>query len=561
MDAQPLTRAYIEKIGKDLERLKRQVHEHLKQRRIHYYAESLLVPWDQIRNGEGDWCETYPGGPRKPYAHEIQRRMTYPTFEDPIVLLKHAMAKFFVYFAGNRGGKSVWLITWVAMECIGIHPLQNITWQEILDRVSKTINKEEFDKILSSLPQGLDLSKTVRPKPPLHWWIAAPELPSEADIPRGEDAPVLKKLYEWAEADIKNFHRKDKILVWNSGSIINFKGYKQEKSVYKSEDVDGIAWDEEPPRPLWEEGTMRIIDRKGIFLLGMTPDYSSVWSYNLRQREKENTDYVFAPPSGVLNNPFIPADEANRILKGKGEDEKLMRGQGLHVQFKGKVFPFETHIHVGKPFEPDNNCSHYVIIDWHPVKPIVTSFLAIDPRGVWYVWHESVLEDHIVSALAEDILGTITTPKGRLNIRFYVIDQLAQLKIPNEQTRRSESIIQMLRKYDIYCRVGNTNFGSAHAFLCQLMKNKEFYIDESAKLHIEQFDTWGAKRYQRGYLEGTLRDQLATDGNDTCMNMVYAYNAGAKYIPNTSFQHEYSFARPKSVAGIYRQAAFLERDR
>ena len=87
----------------------------------------------------------------------------------------------------------------------------------------------------------------------------------------------------------------------------------------------------------------------------------------------------------------------------------------------------------------------------------------------------------------------------------------------------------MFREIGISYTIGNPAFDAAHAFLCRKMNLREFYIDPSCTLHIEQFDTWGAKRYQKGNLEGNLRDQLEVEGDDTCINLVYAYNAGAKF--------------------------------
>jgi hypothetical protein len=84
------------------------------------------------------------------------------------------------------------------------------------------------------------------------------------------------------------------------------------------------------------------------------------------------------------------------------------------------------------------------------------------------------------------------------------------------------------------------------------MKHREFYIDPECPVHIDQFDTWGAKRYTRGFLEGKLRDQLEVEDNDTCINMVYAYNAGARFSEyvDENMEMPYENYRP-STARIY----------
>ena len=45
-------------------------------------------------------------------------------------------------------------------------------------------------------------------------------------------------------------------------------------------------------------------------------------------------------------------------------------------------------------------------------------------------------------------------------------------------------------------------------------------------------------------MEGTLRDQLEVEGNDTCINLVYAFNAGAKFISKMDDEELYQPAIP-----------------
>jgi len=130
----------------------------------------------------------------------------------------------------------------------------------------------------------------------------------------------------------------------------------------------------------------------------------------------------------------------HKDIRDKYEIEFMLWSDMPIESFKGKVFPFERTLNVGKPFEVSNNCSIYVIIDWHPVKAIVTSFLAIDPRNIWYVWDEAIQDDHLVSVLAQDIHSRLSLPSNNLQVRFYIIDQLAKMKIPNEQTKKSLNI-------------------------------------------------------------------------------------------------------------------------
>ena len=493
----------------------------LEHEKIFFYAESIKQPWgkiytgseanptiDDIRGSPGEWVKTPFHGVLKPFAHLYQRQITYP-FGDDGLLERWKKAIFFIWFAGNRGGKSVAGTNFVSMLCLGIHPLQDLG---------------------------------IKRKPPLHGWVVSPNLPSESDVPRGEDAPILKKFYEWIPDmevgfpyGIRRFYRKDKLMaiVDKAGneSVVNFKSLDQDINKFKSEDVDFILWDEDPKNPtVWEEGKMRLIDRNGSAFLAMTPDYDSVFTYQMRQKEADNPKYFFVGGSGAEENPFLSRDAVRAIIGDLSSDSQLLRGKGKHIQFKGKVFPFERSVHVSKPFVVSNDCANFVITDWHPVKPVVTSFLSINSQNIWYVWGEYIEQEHIVDHVAQGIWSKLSLKSNNLKIRKWLIDKIARVQqIQSRPGAKPKDIITMFREVGIRYIAGDETFEAAHTFLCQKMNLREFYIDPSCEYHIEQFDTWGAKRYQKGFLEGTLRDQLEGEGNDSCINMVYAFNAKARY--------------------------------
>ncbi len=543
-----------------LDALEVQIRERLEDERIYQYAESLKVPWKDIYAGNkdspsyeeiiespGPWVKTPIPGLFKSFAHKFQRQMTYP-FEDLVAFARMVKAIFFCYFAGNQGGKSVWATAWVVMEALGIHPLQHITFTQVHDQIEDRepgffAKHTEWDFPLSD--------KTVRPNRPVHWWVVSPDLPAEAKIEQGEDAPVLKSFVEWTPKKELTFYRKDKIAAIRK-SILNFKSHDQSKKKIAGDRLDGIFWDEEPPKPFWSEGIPRIMKKHGLFLLAMTSDYGS-WTWELEQK-KNNPEYVFCNMDSMAN-PFINKEFRERLYAEMSEDEILMRRFGKHIQMKGKVFPFNRSIHVGKPFEVSNDCSNYIITDWHPVKPVPTTFLSINSQNIWYIWTETLTREHIVDTVAQDIWQKITMKSHNLRVMKWIIDPIA--KVPQVQNKigvKPKDIVTMFREIGIRYMIGNPIFDSAHAFLCRKMNLREFYIDPSCSLHIEQFDTWGAKRYQKGNLEGALRDQLEVEGDDTCINCVYAYNAGAKFSDWVEENRPQEPTRRANTSLIYRGA-------
>lgn len=498
--------------------------------KIDLYADSLKLPWKQTGKepvegepdpGEGkiwgtDLGKGY-GVIKLPYAHYRQRYMTYP-WEDPAGFWRFLNSIYYLAFAGNQFGKSVWLACWIIMECLGIHPLQKLTWREAL-RICGL--KAE------NLPAWVnDIDQTIRHKPPMEWWVVGNELPSQAKIKGGEDTPTVKTFYEWAPNDELVFYRKDKIMLIGDSSVKWFS-HDQESGKLKGARVDGIGWDEEPPKSFWNEGKPRLLAKHGIFLLAMTSDYGS-WTGELRRQKRDPSYYIGEFDS--LENPFMDNGFRNKLLGTMSEQELYMRRFGQDISFQGKVFPFNFNDNVGRPFELSNNNPTCVIIDWHPAKPIVVNFLQVNARNIWYVFDESVISSHIVGDVALDIRSKLGRLDVVLRVKKYIIDKIAMMEQVQETGQKAKDIVQMFREFGIYCETGNPSFGPAHTFLCDKMRHKEFYVDPSCTFTIDQMETWGAKRYQKGNLEGTLRDQLEAEGNDSCINMVYAYNSGFKYL-------------------------------
>ena len=521
---------------KTIEYLKRAYQFSLNADRLSLYAKSLTIPcpeWPKDSNGEihpsgelHEWVKSCPvPGYTYPYAHKFQRYMTYPFEADQFDKFKKAM--FYLFFAGNKGGKTVWGVNWVGMEFLGLHPLQ---------------------------VDGL------RPMPPLHWWVVSPNLPSESEVPKGEDAPILKKFYEWLpesgdgkRAGIIKFYRKDKLMTVSDGkghiSVCNFKSHDQEKGKYKSEDVDGILNDEEPPKGLFDEEMMRLQTKRGIMLLSMTTDWGS-WTWTLL-RNMNDPSYWICEEMDALENPFMPLEHRKKILSTLDADQLEMRRWGRHIQMKGKVFPFTYNNNVGRPFQVNKESTIYVVIDWHPAKPIIITYLAINPKNIWYVFRESVIEDHVVEKVVKEYNSKLTLPDFKLEPKKTIIDKIANIEQASEKGYRAKSIVEMLLGFGIRCDIGLTDFNSAQAFIARKLNYKELWFDPLCTMHIDQFDTWGAKRYQKGNLEGTLRDQLEVEGNDTCINLVYAYNAGARFYDTREDFFDYPLPRRQSTARIY----------
>jgi hypothetical protein len=493
--------------------------------KIYFYAESLRVPDAEL----DAWINEFTGLGRKPYAHQAQRD------------LHLAVADIKILRGGNRSGKSVFLVDEIAMECDGVHPLQD----------------DDFCR------KVLGLEKAVRPRPPVYWWVVAPIIPSDSDIPTGEDAPILRKFFDWVPCynpddledmryaslfmeagangvpqivpkerrrGIKKFYRKDKLLAFHNGSVVKFKGHDQDMTRMASDDVDGIGHDEESPYRFWNEFRARTVDRKGVHLFAMTPTYAS-WTWQEFQRPEHQATRIKEVEMDMMLNPFLDDEAKRKFADGLSGQELLMRRHGKYVHAEGLAFKnFDRNRHVlarkDWPEINDRDFTIYVIIDWHAAKAIPITYLAIDPTGTWYVWEESEVTEHEPLSLAQEVESRV----AKRRVRKYIIDRNASIKQVQEGKKKPKTIVDMLRALGIRCETGSVEpFESAHAFLEEKLKHDELFIFDRCSRHVHEFATWGVDRRKTGELRGTFRDKFADEGNDTCINLCYAYNAGARY--------------------------------
>ncbi|MDE7330130.1 MAG: terminase family protein, partial [Clostridia bacterium] len=155
-------------------------------------------------------------------------------------------------FGGNRSGKT----ECGAVECLwilrGVHPFRKnrknaFGWAVSL---SQQVQRDVAQaKILSYLPKS---------------WIAdITMLSGRKDSPAGGVIDQIK---------IKN--------VFGGISTLGFKSCDQGREKFQGSSLDFVWFDEEPPRDIYEECLMRVMDRRGEIFGTMTPLKGRTFIYN-----------------------------------------------------------------------------------------------------------------------------------------------------------------------------------------------------------------------------------------------------------------------------------------
>ncbi|MBR2969225.1 MAG: terminase family protein [Clostridia bacterium] len=316
-------------------------------------------------------------------------------------------------FGGNRSGKT----ECGAVECVymarGVHPYRENrpdTFGWVVSLTSQVQRDVAQKKILNYLDSA--------------WIVDITMLTGKKEFPENGVIDQIK---------IKN--------VFGGISVIGFKTCDQGREKFQGASLDYVWFDEEPPREIYEECRMRVIDREGDIFGTMTPLKGLTFAY---------TDiYLHDGEGGIwcqfmewADNPYLPKGEIDALTSSLSQDELESRRYGRFKCNEGLVYTEFTPEHVIDPFPIPKEWQDKLSIDPGLNNPLSCHWYAVDWDGNIYVVAEHYEAGKTVEHHAEKIreisasLGWHTDGKGRIEA---LIDSAA-----NQRTLASEKSVAEL---------------------------------------------------------------------------------------------------------------------
>lgn len=212
-------------------------------------------------------------------------------------------------FWGNRVGKTEWGAQEVAKVALGEHewiePGEIWTFCPSFDEQKDTTQK----KLLRYIPESKILDRT---------WLR-----------KG----ILKEL----TIDAGN----------GRISKITFKSYEQGREKAQGAGKVLIWYDEEPPKDIYEEGSVRQEAGQSLFIiLTMTPIKGLTWVYNDIYLNTNNPD-IFVSEAGWDDNPWLTEEQKDQMGRGLTKQALEVRKKGKFTKRTGLVcswFGRTTHV-------------------------------------------------------------------------------------------------------------------------------------------------------------------------------------------------------------------------
>lgn len=392
-------------------------------------------------------------------------------------------------FGGNRSGKT----ECGAVECLwilrGIHPYRKnrrdaFGWAVSLStQVQRDVAQS---KILKYLPKS---------------WI------SEIIMLTGRrDSPSCGVI---DQIKIKN--------VFGGISTLGFKSCDQGREKFQGSSLDFVWFDEEPPRDVYEECLMRVMDRRGDIFGTMTPLKGKTFIYNEIYLNRKKNPEIWHEFMTWEDNPYLSKKEAKLLESSLDNNVLDARKYGRFSDGDGLVYPeFDESVHVIKPFKIPPEWQDKISIDPGLNNPLSAHWYCVDWDGNIYVVAEHFAAgkdvDFHASAIKEisGKLGWKTDAHGRIKA---LIDSAA-----NQRTLAAQkSVTELFYERGILAdpNVNKDIFSGiarVKSYLCRGNGVGDIFIFSNCVNMIEEF---------RGYVWGGGDTPVKRD--DHCMDELRYY--------------------------------------
>ena len=174
--------------------------------------------------------------------------------------------------------------------------------------------------------------------------------------------------------------------VFGGISTIGFKSCDQGREKFQGSSLDFVWFDEEPPKDIYDECKMRVLDKRGDIFGTMTPLKGLTFIYEEIYLNKNNSKEVWCEFIEWADNPYLSKKEIKHLTSTLSERELNARRYGYFTDDSGPVYPeFDENVHVIEPFQVPYDWQDQLSIDPGLKNPLSCHFYAVDYDGNIYV--------------------------------------------------------------------------------------------------------------------------------------------------------------------------------
>ena len=284
---------------------------------------------------------------------------------DKQYLFHKSTAPEILYIGGNRSGKTVGGAVETVYRLLGQHPYKKVEPAPVRGRA-----------VAVDFNYGVDM-------------IMIPKI-------RQYLPPSYLHNGSWEDS----YDKEHRLLTLTNKSFLEFRSYEQSLEKFAGTSRHFTWYDEEPPKPVYNECQARLVDVNGHAFITMTPIEGMTWVHGELYEPAKNgkRSDVFVIEIDMAENPHIPREAAERYLAGLDPEERKARGKGQFIALGGLVFKMfnkDTHI---IDFEiPPKSWQWFVSIDHGFNNPTAILWHAVSPDNEIITFSEHYQSEMIVS--------------------------------------------------------------------------------------------------------------------------------------------------------------------
>lgn len=199
-----------------------------------------------------------------------------------------------------------------------------------------------------------------------------------------EDVVMLSGRKDFAEGGVIDYIKIKN--VFGGISKIGFKSCDQGREKFQGTSLDFVWFDEEPPKEIYLECRMRVIDKCGEIFGTMTPLKGLSWVYNEIYLNENNNPEVWCEQMQWEDNPFLSPSEIALIESSLSPEELENRKYGRFTGVEGLVYKeFDENVNVIEPFNIPPEWFDKISIDPGLNNPLSAHWYAVDFDNNVYV--------------------------------------------------------------------------------------------------------------------------------------------------------------------------------
>ena len=245
----------------------------------------------------------------------------------------------------------------------------------------------------------------------------------------------------------------DKIIIKNvygNISTLTFKSCEEGREMFQGASLDFVWFDEEPPKDIYDECKMRVMDRSGRIFGTMTPLKGLTFIYDEIYLNKYNDPEVFYVTMEWADNPFIPQDEIKRLTASMSTEELEARRYGKFIDSGSSlVYPeFDESVNVIEPFSVPYYWQETISIDPGLKNPLSCHWYAVDYDGNVYVIAEHYEAGKNIDYHAERI-KEISSSLGWHHGRFGKLEAIIDSAASQVTLASTKSVVELFYDNDI----------------------------------------------------------------------------------------------------------------